>query len=301
MIITPDVLRALNTVFSKAFQGGLTAADTQYQQLATVIPSTTSSNTYGFLGMFPKMREWFDERTLLDMASQGKAVINRKFEATVSVPRTDIEDDNIGLYAPMMQQMGQSAGELPDELVFEAIMNGETGISYDGQNFFDTEHPVFPNVDRTGTPTLVSNMTAGSDTPWYILDTTNAIKPFIYQQRLKPELEIKTDPSRSDEVFMKDLYLYGIRARGEASYGLWQFAHLSKAKLERASVAATVARMQSIRGDGKKVLRVRPSLLVVPPLLADAAFEIVEAAIINGTSNSMKGRLKVMVAPWLAA
>ena len=42
---------------------------------------------------------------------------NKKFEATVGVARTDIEDDQAGMYRPMMAAMGESAA-LPDTLVW---------------------------------------------------------------------------------------------------------------------------------------------------------------------------------------
>ena len=56
MIITPDTLKALFTGFKKNFQDGLKMADSQYKEIATVIPSSTTSNTYGWLGQWPAFR-----------------------------------------------------------------------------------------------------------------------------------------------------------------------------------------------------------------------------------------------------
>lgn len=42
---------------------------------------------------------------------------NKKYESTVGVPREAIEDDQVGLFRNMMAQAGQSAAELPDELI----------------------------------------------------------------------------------------------------------------------------------------------------------------------------------------
>ncbi|WP_261945385.1 Mu-like prophage major head subunit gpT family protein [Paenibacillus melissococcoides] len=36
--------------------------------------------------------------------------------------RNDIEDDTIGLYNPIVQDMGQSAAAHPDELVFGLLL-----------------------------------------------------------------------------------------------------------------------------------------------------------------------------------
>jgi phage major head subunit gpT-like protein len=43
---------------------------------------------------------------------------------------------------------------------------------------------------------------------------------------VRPELDQLTNPSASDRVFLKDEYLYGVRARYNAGYGLWQFAEM---------------------------------------------------------------------------
>ena len=43
MIITPDTLKALFTGFKKNFQDGLKMAESQYKEIATVIPSSTAS------------------------------------------------------------------------------------------------------------------------------------------------------------------------------------------------------------------------------------------------------------------
>ena len=56
MIITPQALRgiytAFNTVFNKAFEG----QHPTYEKVATVVPSTSESETYAWLGDIPGMR-----------------------------------------------------------------------------------------------------------------------------------------------------------------------------------------------------------------------------------------------------
>ena len=53
------------------------------------------------------MREWVGSRQIGKMAKQAMSLENKKFEATVGVERTDIEDDQVGMYRPMMQAMGR--------------------------------------------------------------------------------------------------------------------------------------------------------------------------------------------------
>lgn len=56
--------------------------------------------------------------------------------------RDDIETDNLGIYTPLFTEMGRSTGEEWDMMVFAALKNGFSALCYDGQNFFDTDHPV---------------------------------------------------------------------------------------------------------------------------------------------------------------
>lgn len=294
-----ELLKALDEAFKKDFAGGLNVINPQWAEVAMKIASSTETNTYGWLGHFPKLQEWVGKRRLRKMQAQGMQVTNKLFESTVAIPRTNIEDDQVGLFSPMVKQMGQSAAELPDDLVFSLIKQGKTTLCYDGQNFFDNDHPCFAEVDGTGANTPQSNITKGTASgkpAFYLLDTTNAIKPFIWQERLRPEIETKFDPSKSDTVFMEDTYIWGVRARGNAGFAFWQLAHrVEDSELTETVLADVMAKMKSLKGDGGKLLNIRPNVLLVPPSLEFAAKKLVEAEIINGTSNVLKGTLKVMV------
>ena len=302
-MVISELLNALNTAFKKEFGRGLSLVKPQWEAVAMRVSSNTKLNTYGILSQFPKMQEWSGSRTIKKLKAEAMQIENKLFESTVAVPRTDIEDDQVGLFAPIMAQAGQSAAELPDDLVFSLLAKGKETNCYDGKHFFAKDHPVYKNVDGTGSKTSQSNLTtgsAGSEPTFYILDTTNTIKPLIWQERIKPEFETKFDPNKSDKVFMEDVYLWGIRARGNAGFGFWQLAHcVEQTALTAESVMAAVTQMQSLKGDGEKLLNIRPSVLLVPPSLEFKARQICEAEVIEGTTNILHGRLTVMVSPYL--
>lgn len=300
-IITPQLITALRTGYSKAFQDALSQTPTDWQKVATRVPSSNTSNTYGWLGQFPKLREWIGDRVIKDMSAQGYQITNKLFEATVAVKRTDIEDDNVGIYTPLFAEMGRAAAAHPDELVFGLLAAGESSLCYDGQNFFDTDHPVYPNVDGTGTATTVSNFVAGTaGQPWYLLDCSRSLKPLIFQERSRPELESLTS-TQDEGVFMRDEYRFGVRYRCNAGVGFWQMAFKSTDTLDASSFNEAVAMMMSIKADGGRPLGIRPTHLVVPPALRAAALEIVEAQLINGgNSNPNYKAVKVIVSPWVA-
>ncbi|MDM7462251.1 MAG: Mu-like prophage major head subunit gpT family protein [Tepidimonas taiwanensis] len=298
-IITPALLTSLRTGYSKAFQDALAATPTDWAKVATRVPSSNTSNTYGWLGQFPKLREWVGDRVLKDMAASGYQITNKLFEGTVAVKRTDIEDDNVGIYTPLFAEMGRAAAAHPDELVFGLLAAGESTLCYDGQAFFDTDHPVYPNVDGTGNATTVSNLQAGSGAPWYLLDCSRALKPLIFQERTTPELESLTS-TQDEGVFMRDEYRFGVRYRCNAGFGFWQMAYKSKAALTEANFNAAMAAMMQIQADGGRPLGVRPTHLLVGPSLRADALKLVESQLTGGgDSNPNYKAVQVIVSPWL--
>lgn len=298
-----ELLKALTAAFKAEFQRAFTGVEPTYSKIAMTVPSKTAMNTYAWLGAFPKFREWVGSRQVERMSKEAMAIENKLFEATVAVKRTEIEDDQVGIYKPMMAEMGQSAGELPDDLVWSLLPTGKATLCYDGQNFFDTDHPVYPKTDGTGVATTVANLTTGTDTTaptWYVIDDTRSLKPIVYQTRTAAEFETKFDPSKSDRVFMEDEYLWGGRLRCAAGFGLWQLAHMvEKTPLTKASLSTVIAAMRTMDGNGGKRLGIRPTLLVVPTSLEDTARELLEADKINGTTNTYKGKVKLHVCDWL--
>lgn len=141
---------SLKTTFNNAFG----AAPSNWKRIAMLVPSTTSQNDYSWMSNFPKMREWIGDKVVKSLAVFDYTIKNKDWEATVEVDRNDIEDDNLGIYAPQAQMAGLSASELPDDIVFGLLNNGFINLCYDGQYFFDTDHPV-KQID--GSTALVSN------------------------------------------------------------------------------------------------------------------------------------------------
>ena len=54
--------------------------------------------------------------------------------------------------------MGYAAAIHPDEIVFGLLAAGRTEDCYDGKKFFAADHPVYPNVDGTGSVVNTSNL-----------------------------------------------------------------------------------------------------------------------------------------------
>lgn len=58
---------------------------------------------------------------------------------------------------------------------------------------------------------------------WFVLSTRGAVKPIILQSRTP--VEFAALEADSESGFMRDQYIYGVRARYNAGYGLWQMAY----------------------------------------------------------------------------
>lgn len=306
-MINSATLNALRVSFSKKFEEGKAKAKPQYSQIATVVTSSGKSNTYGWLGQFPKFREWIGDRVLKSMKEHAYTVTNKSFESTVVVDRDDIADDVIGVYAPLMEEMGYGAEVFPDELCFPLLKAGFTTPCYDGQNYFDTDHPVNAEVDGSGADTSVSNVivdVAYTGEPWFLLDVSRALKPIIYQDRTKAQFQVMDNPD-DESVFMRKQFRYGTDVRANAGYGFWQMAVGVKKTLAYQSLWDAITMMKGFKADGGRPLGLGKNklLLVVPSSMEQLALQLKEREQISDgsttVSNELRNKFDVLVADFL--
>lgn len=292
MIINQSNLTLLYQAFKTAFNTGFRTNEQQWGRIATLVPSSTKSEQYGWLGQFPKLREWIGDRQVKNMAASSYAITNKSFESTIGVNRDDIEDDQYGVYTPLFQEMGFAAATHPDEMVFALLAAGFTTNCYDGQFFFDTDHPVGTGV--------VSNSGGGAGTPWYLLDVRRPLKPLIFQRRKDYNIQILQD-EKDEAVFMRKEYRYGVDARCNVGFGFWQQAYGSKQTLDATNYASARTAMMSLKSDEGRPLGIKPNLLVVPPSLESAALTLLQAEKnANGADNIYRNTAELIVVPWLA-
>lgn len=292
MEINAQNLKSIYTAVNTAFNTGRGTYEQLYSRIATEVPSRNMTEDYSWIGEFTRLKEWIGEREVKKMSANRYTVTNIKFEGTESIPAEYIEDDNYGLLMPKFQDMGYAAATHPDELMFDLVSKGFTHQCYDGQNFFDTDHPV---GDES-----ISNMQAGTSTPWYLFDTHRPLKPFIFQKRRDYRLQQKNDPATSDRTFMTDEFLYGVDARVAAGFGFWQQALGSKAELTEDSFNAAVATMMGFKSEQGRKLGINPNLLVVGPKNRAAAKKVIDTeSKAQGESNINYKAVEVLIVPWL--
>lgn len=308
---TTTALAALKTQLAKNFRStfGSAAVHSKRLGLYSEIPSSAKSNTYDWLANMAGMREWIGPRIVESFKERSFEIINKHFEKTLEVNIDALEDSAVSAIADAgARQMIflEGANKLDDDLLFNAsstamgAVSGLLGVAtattcYDGQYFFDTDHPT--DLDATGTqsnyestgfaltqanfitartrmmgfkgengrplgilPNLLvvppalenaahlivtaaygssgaSNTTLGqarvevvpelsalSDTAWYLFDTVSGgVKPFILQNR-QPLRQVMLSGPTDAPVFNRNAYEWGIDRRVGAGFGIWQRA-----------------------------------------------------------------------------
>ncbi len=296
MPATAEQVQALTTALKANFTKGLGGYEAQSPRIAEEITSTTAVNMYGWLSQgWPKVRQWIGPRQFGELKKEAYSLTNKPFESSFSVNRTDVEDDQLGAYANVAQGHGRAAAEFKDQAVFELLAKGKDNLCFDGQNFFDHEHPMKIN----GQDKLISNMIDGTEVaPWFLLDTRKPLKPLICQKRKDFEFVAQTKPD-SDNVFLEGKYNFGIDGRFAFGYTFWQLALVSYQPLNEQTLRAARLKMRQITNERGAPMGINPNMLVVGLNNQDTAEDILTKDVIGGTTNSMKGKFELLASDWL--
>jgi len=294
LVVNAATLKAAQTSFQTLFQKAFDKVKQTYQTIAMVVPSTTSMNSYKWLGQLPGIRKWLGDKVVHNLTAHGYFLENEDFELTIGVKRNDIEDDQLGVYNPLMSNLGDASARHPDELVWPALVAGfTTGKGFDNVTFFNVAHPVNGIDAQDGTFT---NRPAalGAAEPWFLVDDTRPIQPIIFQEREDYHFVSQTDP-QSDGVFSRKEFLYGVEARVTVGYGLPQLIYGSREALTAATYkAARLALANQKRIDGVTPLGVNGTKLIV----GEGNFEAANTLLTNdrdaaGATNTWKGTAKL--------
>ena len=306
--VTPETLRALRVAISMAMSQGRGMASPIWQRIAMLVTATTKHVSMPQHAATARLRKWEGERKTVGGKAYDYQVTPDEFEATVGIPLTEIEDDNIGAWTHTLQDMGLQVELWPDDLVIAVLLLGESALCFDGKAFFANDHSlksgttidnlfastsltkanvaavvaemkgwvgedsrslrVTPNllvvppaleddaneicqsniiakvfgsntaaagVDNTMrgrlTPLVLPELAAdagGSDSDYYIFDTTKPTKPLAFVQRAAPKITHK-HADNDDNVFWDRQLVSGVRARGCGAFGPFFLAAKCKA------------------------------------------------------------------------
>jgi phage major head subunit gpT-like protein len=295
-IIGSAITRASNLILFESLD---LYKEQPWRKLATVAPSTAASEKYEWLGDLPGMKEWLSARQVEGIAKYDYTIVNKPWEATIGFKKHEL-NDNSGILRPRIAGLAQSVQMHPNKLVFDLLKAGHTAgsLCYDGQLFFDTDHPNFtalgvPSTDginylagngvdtvahiatdfflaltamtntnrrKDGSPVLPSIgkpnvyhavhdtamfqaafntpfLAAGAsnslfnlatpvpcpwlttDSSWFLVAEGMPVQPIIFQDR-----EPVTPAWDETQAFSTGKVFYGVEARYNVGYGLWQGA-----------------------------------------------------------------------------
>ena len=152
------------------FDNRVAAATPFYPTVCYDASSVRTSEKYGWIGTMPGMREWLGERQFSELRAANFVLENKHWESSLLIKKTDLADDNLGQYGPVLEQLGIEAAHHPDELWFSVLEQGASSTCFDGQYFFDTDHAwgnsgtqsnsITSTVVSTSAPTVAEVKTA---------------------------------------------------------------------------------------------------------------------------------------------
>ncbi len=298
MDINSTNLEALRVGFKTSFMAGLGEADADVELICTTVPSSNAEEKYGWLGEFAEMREWIGDRVLQNLAEHDYAIRNKDWELTVGVDRNHILDDNLGIYAKRFEGIGRAVRAHKPRSAFGLLKLGFSTLCYDGQFFFDTDHPV---IDKNGVVQSVANTDGGSGAAWFLMDSRMLLKPIIFQERKKPEF-VYMDKPNDAPVFNRKKHVYGVDSRDNVGFGFWQGIWGSKQTLDATNYAEARAAIMNMTGDFGRPLGLVPDVLICDATNESKARKLlINENASGGESNEWKGTARPVVSSWLAA
>lgn len=126
-----------------------------YGDFTMEVPSSSRSTLFGWIANQAIFREWVGQRVSHDLQSASWEVVPRRFELTYKFDQDQIDDDLSGLVAQAVgnaDEMNMLYQQSIDALAAATLEAGISSLCWDGQFFFDTDHPV--DFDDAGAGTF---------------------------------------------------------------------------------------------------------------------------------------------------
>jgi phage major head subunit gpT-like protein len=152
--------------YEALFMEGQRRQDNRWRLLARTEKATGKSVTQQWMGPAGTVTEWEGERPLEQFKGYNFTLENKKWQNAVQVDVDDLEDDNMGHYGPAIGGLPEQFELHKLKLAFELMSNGFTatsGLAYDGQLFFDSDHVDHEEDAQTNVSDVVFS-TTGLDT-----------------------------------------------------------------------------------------------------------------------------------------
>jgi phage major head subunit gpT-like protein len=138
---------------------------THWDYVASQVPSTTAKNVYPWMSKLPAFQLWTGDNKVSNVKSRDYTLINKTYRMGFDISKDDLVDDTIGLFGDVVADAGRSRAEFPDQNVFATLEAGTANVCWDGQFFYDTDHPV--DIDNASKGQY-ANLLIGAGYDWSI-------------------------------------------------------------------------------------------------------------------------------------
>ncbi|WP_440640272.1 Mu-like prophage major head subunit gpT family protein [Bradyrhizobium sp. PUT101] len=128
------------TVIGEMYMRLAAGAASFVDRYAMRMDSSQEIETYAWLGMAPKMREWIGGRQPKGLREQSFQITNKDFEATLEILTKDLRREKWGQIKVRIAELSRRTLTHPASLLTTLMINGKSAACYDGQYFYDTDH-----------------------------------------------------------------------------------------------------------------------------------------------------------------
>lgn len=151
MQINKATLDFLFQQWDQRFQAAFDATKVYWNLYGTEMPSGSERTVHSWLEQQTGLREWVGARIINNVIARDYTLANKLFELTIGLDANKVADDTFGVFGPAVDQIGQQSALWPDDQMTATLIAGITKLCWDGQYFFDTDHPVDLDDGSKGT------------------------------------------------------------------------------------------------------------------------------------------------------
>lgn len=140
--------------FRRDYMAELDQAPTLWRDYAAEVPVSGKSSLFMWLANQASVREWIGPRQHKNLSTRTWEVTHRTWELSYEFDARQIADDIEGVTASAVtaaRNFGQKFARHEDSLVASVLEAGVSTNCWDGQYFFDTDHPVDIDGVTSGT------------------------------------------------------------------------------------------------------------------------------------------------------
>lgn len=148
MILSPQTVQDLQAQFDMDFQAAFAAGGNRWQEKAYRANSKAYRTVHSWLAAQPEMRKFVGARVINNLVNRAFELKNEDWEYTFSVDVNDVFYDNLGAYEDRGRIAGDVGARWYEKIVTDAMVAGNSTLCWDGQFFYDVDHPV--NLDDAG-------------------------------------------------------------------------------------------------------------------------------------------------------